>query len=126
LLLKATRRRRDRSVAVFPGPALNGIASNVRNPDVHKATDRIGFGGNAQRYRRLIRCRTAADVDDEPGIRNLVIAWRAAFVAAAHNSTSEDLFIKFNRSIDVRDGDKKGDGDVMLRRHLIAILVNLY
>src|SRR5579862_2725970 len=39
---------------------------NICNADIHKGADRIGVGGNAERYRWLVGCRTAADIDDEP------------------------------------------------------------
>src|SRR5271156_4579981 len=39
---------------------------NICNADIHKAADRIGIGGDAERYRWFVRCRTAPDVDNEP------------------------------------------------------------
>src|SRR5262249_20657365 len=39
---------------------------------------------------------------------------------------SEDCFVKSKRSLDVGDGEKVRDGNPVLRRHLIAFLLNLY
>ena len=38
---------------------------NVRNADIHEATDMIRIG-SAKRHRRFIRCGTAANVENEP------------------------------------------------------------
>jgi hypothetical protein len=40
--------------------------------------------------------------------------------------TSEDRFVKSSRSFDVGDGEKVCDGKPILRRHLIAFLLDLY
>ena len=47
-------------------------------------------------------------------------SWRAAAVASAQYATSEDRFVKSQRSLDVGDGEKVRDGKPVLRRHLIA------
>jgi hypothetical protein len=99
---------------------------NICNADIHKAADCIGVGGDAERYRWFVGCRTASRVDQEPSVRDLDVPWRAAAVASAQNATSEDLFIKSKRSLDVGDGEKVCDGKSILRRHLIAFLVDLY
>jgi hypothetical protein len=44
---------------------------NIRNANIHKAADFIRVGEGAQRYRRLIRGGAAADVHNEPRIRDL-------------------------------------------------------
>jgi hypothetical protein len=44
----------------------------------------------------------------------------------AQNATSEDRFVKSSRSFDVGDGEKVCDGKPILRRHLIAFLLDLY
>src|SRR3954470_21589496 len=63
---------------------------NISNADIHKAADQVGGGGDAERYRWFIGCRSATGVDQEPGVRDLDIARRAAAVASAQNTTSED------------------------------------
>src|SRR6202453_2821184 len=95
---------------------------NIRNADIHKAANRIGIGGDAQRYRWFVGCRTAPDVDNEPRVRDLDVPRRAS----AQNATSEDRFVKSSRSFDVGDGEKVCDGKPVLRRHLIAFLLDLY
>jgi hypothetical protein len=51
---------------------------------------------------------------------------RAAAVASAQNAAAEDRFVKSSRSFNVGDGDKVCDGKPVLRRHLIALLLDLY
>src|SRR5262249_31577883 len=80
----------------------------------------------AERYRWFCGCRTAPDVDNEPRVRDLDVPRRAAAVASAENATSEDRFVKSSRSFDVGDGQKVCDGKSILRRHLIAFLLDLY
>ena len=66
------------------------------------------------------------DVDNEPRVRDLDVPWRAAAVASAQNTTSKDPFVKSSRSFDVGDGEKVCDGKPILRRHLIAFLLDLH
>src|SRR6202035_3568915 len=99
---------------------------NIRNADIHEAVDQIGIGGDAERYRWFVGCRTAPDVDNEPRVRDLDVPRRAAAVASAQNATSEDRFVKSSRPFDVGDGEKVGDGKPIRRRHLIAFLLDLY
>ena len=98
----------------------------IRVADIHKTADRIGIGGDAERYRWFVRCRTAPNVDNEPRVRDLDVPRRAAAVAFAQNATSEDRFVKSSRSFDVGDGEKVCDGKPILRRHLIGFLLDLY
>src|SRR5271165_4084778 len=93
---------------------------------MHKAADCIGVGGDAERHRRFLGCRTAPDVDNEPRVRDLDVPRRAAAVASAQNATPEYHFVKTNRSFDVSDGEKECNGKPILRRHLIAFLLDLY
>ena len=65
-------------------------------------------------------------VDKEPRVRDLDVPRRAAAVASAQNATSEDRFVKSKRSLDVGDGEKVCDAKPILRRHLIAFLLDLY
>src|ERR1700722_4400692 len=67
---------------------------NIRHADVHKATDLVRVGGDAQRYRRLVRGGTAADVHDEPCVRDLNVPGRSLAVASAQNAAAENLFIE--------------------------------
>src|SRR5271156_1125700 len=99
---------------------------NICNADIHKAADQIGIGGDAERYRWFVGCRTAPGVDKEPRVRDLDVPRRADAVASAHNATSEDRFVKSKRSLDVGDGEKVCDGKPLLRRHLIGFLLDLY
>src|ERR1700682_3780683 len=99
---------------------------NIGNADIHKAVDLIGVGGDAERYRWLVGCRAAADVDNEPRVRDLDVPRRAALVASAQNAASEDRLVKSSRSFDVGDGDKVCDGNAVLRRPLIGFLLDLY
>src|SRR4249920_4002019 len=59
---------------------------NICNADIHKTADQIGIGGDAERYRRFIRCRTAPRVDKEPRVRDLDVPRRAFAVAPAQNT----------------------------------------
>src|SRR5271156_5558126 len=97
---------------------------NICNADIHKAADRSGIGGDAERYRWFVGCRTTPDVDNEPRVRDLDVPRRAAAVASAQNATSEHPFVKSSRSFDVRDGEKVRDGEPILRRHLIVFLLD--
>src|SRR5579864_6044107 len=99
---------------------------NICNADVHKAADCIGIGGDAERYRWFVGCRTAPGVNKEPRVRDLDVARRAAAVASAQNATSEDRLVKSQRSFDVGNGEKVRDGEPILRRHLIGFLLDLY
>src|ERR1700760_4978740 len=99
---------------------------NVCNADIHKAADCIGIGGDAERDRWFVGCRTASGVNKEPRVRDLDVSRRAAGVASAQNATSEDRFIKSKRSLDVGDGEKVRNGKPILRRHLIGFLLDLY
>src|ERR1700727_1029419 len=99
---------------------------NIRNADIHEAVDRIGVGGDAERYRWFVGCRAAPDVDDEPRVRDLDVTRRALAIASAQNGTTEDRFVKSKRSLDVGDGEKVCDGNAVLRRHLIGFLLDLY
>jgi len=99
---------------------------NIRNADVHEAREGIGIGGHVKRNRRLVGRRTAADIDDEPRVRDLDVARRAALVASAQDAASEDRFVKSRRPFDVGDGKKMRDGNPVLRRHLIRFLPDLY
>src|SRR5262249_55967079 len=84
------------------------------------------IGGDAERYCWFVRCPTAPDVDDEPRVRDPEVPRRAPAVASAQNYPSEDRLVKSKRSFDVGDGDKVRDGKPILRRHLIAFLLDLY
>src|ERR1700719_1044917 len=99
---------------------------NIGNADIHKGVDQIGVGGDAERYRWFVGCRAAADVDNEPRVRDLEVTRRALAIASAQNATTEDRFVKPKRSLDVGDGDKVCDGNAVLRRHLIAIWSDLH
>jgi hypothetical protein len=83
---------------------------NVGNADIHEAVDLIGVGGDAERYRWFVGRRTAADVDNEPRVRDLEVTRRALAIASAQNAATENRFVKSKRSLDVGDGDKMGDG----------------
>src|SRR5215469_2189798 len=97
---------------------------NIRNAEIHKAIDVIGVG-DAERYRRLIRSRPTADVQNHPYIRKLKVRRRVA-VAQAQNARAENLFVIASGPLDVGDGEKMRDADPLARRHLIAFLVDLY
>ena len=73
-------------------------------------------------------CRVSGrpDVDNEPRVRDLDVTRRALAIASAQNATTEDRFVKSKRSLDVGDGEKVCDGNAVLRRHLIAVLPDLY
>ncbi len=53
-------------------------------------------------------------------------AGRAVAVASAQNAASEDRFVESSRPVDVGDGEKMCDGKPLARRHLIALLLDLY
>src|ERR1700730_15671906 len=99
---------------------------NIGNPDIHEAADCIGVGRDAERDRWFVRRRTAPDIDNEPGVRDLEVPRRALAVASAQNATTEDRFVKSKRSLDVGDGDKVCDGNAVPRRPLIGFLPDLY
>ena len=50
---------------------------NIRDAEIHKAVDVI-WVGDTERFRRLIRRRPAADVQNHPDIRKLKVPWRVA------------------------------------------------
>jgi hypothetical protein len=49
---------------------------NIRNADIQEAADLIRVGGDAERYRRLVRGGPAPDVDNQPSIRDLNVPRR--------------------------------------------------
>src|SRR5580698_15845 len=76
----------ERGAAAFP---LRIVNLNLRDADIHEAAHLIGVGRNAEYHRRLVRRRTAARIDDQPGVGDLQIAGRALAVAAADNAAAE-------------------------------------
>ena len=68
---------------------------------------------------------TAADIDDEPHVRQLQVARRTLAVASAQNAAAEHLLVKPQRSFNIGDDHKVRDGHPILRRHLIAFLLYL-
>ena len=90
-----------------------------------KLLNEFGAGRNVERYGRLVRCRTATDVDNEPSVRDLKVSRRAAAVASAQNAAAENPFVKSKRSFDVGDSEKVRDGKPVPRRHPIAFLLDL-
>src|ERR1700683_259961 len=66
---------------------------DVGDAGIHEAVDLVGVGRDAERDRRFVGCRTAADIDDEPHVCELEVARRALAVASAQNATAEDLFV---------------------------------
>src|ERR1051326_2446567 len=97
---------------------------NVGNAEIHKAADVIRVG-DAERYRRLVRGRSAPNVQNHPDIRQLKVRRRVA-VTHGQNASAEDLFVVASRSLDVGDGEKMRDADALFRGHLIALLFDLY
>ncbi len=91
-----------------------------------KLLTEFGIGGNAERYRWFVGCRTTPDVDNEPRIRDLNVTRRALAIASAQNATIEDRFVKLKRSLDIGDGYKVCNRNPIVRRHLIAFLFDLY
>jgi hypothetical protein len=47
-------------------------------------------------------------------------------VTSAQNATAENRFVEASRSVDVGDSEKICDGEPVPRRHLIALLSDLY
>src|SRR5215831_15973507 len=72
---------------------------NVRHPEVHEAVEVIRVG-DAQRDRRLVRRRAAANVDDHPDVRKLKVPRRIA-VTSAQNASAEDPLVVLERSLDI-------------------------
>src|SRR5579864_2236355 len=97
---------------------------NISDAEVHKAVDVIRVG-DAERYRRLVRGRSAPNVQNHPDIRELKVRRRVA-VTHGQNASAEDLFVVASRSLDVGDSKKMRDADPLARRHLIAFLFDLY
>lgn len=56
---------------------------NVCNPDIHEAADAVRVGGDRESHRWFVGCRTTADVDDEPRVRDPHVPRCAAGVASA-------------------------------------------
>src|ERR1700746_3386823 len=81
--------------------------------------------GDTQRYRRLVRRRPAADVQNHPDIRELKVPWRVA-VASAQNASTEDLLVVVKRPVDVGYGKKMRDADSLPRRHLVALVSDFH
>jgi len=103
----------------------NHISSfmNIRDAEIHKTVDVIRVG-DTEGYRRLIRGRAAANVQNHPDIRKLNVARRVA-IAEAQNASSEYLFVVASRPLDVADGEKERDADSLARGHFIALLFDL-
>jgi hypothetical protein len=121
LAVLGDRRRDELGSPTFP----QFIARlNIRDAEIHKAVDVIRVG-DAEGYRRLIRGRPAPDVQNHPDIRQLKIRRRVA-VTHGQNASAEDLFVVPSRSLDVGHGEKMRDADPLARRHLIALLFDLY
>ena len=99
---------------------------NIGNANIHEAADQIGIGWDTQRYRRFIRCGTAPGIYNEPRVRDLDVTRRAIAIAPAQNESSENRFVKSKRSLHVGDSEKVRDGNPILRRHLIGLLLDLY
>src|SRR3954447_25098265 len=118
---------RDRLGNELSSPTLPQLVAcmNIRNANVHKPIYLIRVR-DAEGHCRLIRRRPAADVDKEPGIRDLDVCRRAVAVAWAENATAEHRFVETSRSVDVSDGEKIRHGKVLPRRHLVTLLFDLY
>src|SRR5258708_24300700 len=97
---------------------------NIRTAEINKGGGLIRVG-DAESYRRLIRSRSAPNVQNQPDIRQLKVRRRVA-VTQAQNASAEDLFVVASRSLDVGDGEKLRDADPLSRRHLIALLFDFY
>src|ERR1700722_171191 len=97
---------------------------NIRNPKIHKAVDVIRVR-RAERYRRLIRSRSAANVQNHPDIRKLKIRRRVA-ITHGQNARAENLFVVASRSLEVGNSEKIRDADALLRGHLETVLADLY
>src|SRR5215472_10132931 len=97
---------------------------NIRNAEIHKAVDVIRVG-DAERYRRLIGSRPAPDVYNHPEIRELKVTRRIA-ITSAQDASPEHLLVVTKRPVDIGDGEKMRDADPLPRRHLIALLFDLY
>jgi hypothetical protein len=52
---------------------------NICDADIHEAAYFIGFGRDAERYRRFVGRRTAPGVYDEPRVRDLDVSGRALY-----------------------------------------------
>jgi hypothetical protein len=85
-----------------------------------------GSAGDTGRYRRFVGGRAAADVDDEPCVRDLDAAGRALAVASAQSATSKDGFIESNRAVDVGDDETICEREPLPRRHLKVFLLALH
>src|SRR5579859_6312453 len=121
LAVLGNRRREELGSPAFP----QFVARlNIRNAEIHKAVDVIRVG-DAERNRRLIRGRPAANVENHPDIRKLKVGRRVA-VTQAQNASAEDFFVVASRSLDVGDGEKMRDADPFSRGHLITLLPDLY
>src|SRR5260370_42433450 len=97
---------------------------NFGSAEIIRAGDFIGVG-DAALCRRLIGSGPASNVQNHPDIRKLKVPRRVA-VPQAQNASAEDLFVVASRSLDVGDGEKMRDADPLSRRHLIALLLDLY
>src|SRR5271156_3114845 len=85
-----------------------------------------GLGGTLSVTVGLSGVGPPPDVDNEPRVCDLDEPRRALAVASAQDAAAEDRFVKSKRSFDVGDGEKVCDGNAVLRRHLIAFLLDLY
>ena len=114
------------TLSVLADPDKINSFMNIRVADIQEAADLIRVGGDAERYRRLVRSGPTPDVDNQPRIRDLNVPGRTLAVASTQNTAAEDLFIKISRSVDVGDGDKMSDRKSLPRRHLIAFLFDFH
>src|SRR6478735_4701219 len=108
-----------------PAPPKCIALLNIGDANVHEAAEVIGIGRYAKRDRRLVGCRPAAHVDDEPRVRKLDVSRRSLAVAPAQDAAAEDRFVKSKRSPDIGDDEKVCDGNPVLWRHLIGLLIDL-
>lgn len=98
---------------------------NIRNANIHEATNFIGVGRRSERYRWFVRCRTAPHIENEPNICDFDIR-RCVPVASADNLATKDRFIELNGSLEIGHSEKVSNGKPLLRWHLIVCLLDFH
>src|SRR6202158_4144967 len=78
---------------------------NVRDPDVEEGAGTVRIGRGGQGHGRLVIRRPAADVQDDPGVRDLDHHW----IALDEHLAIEDPLVEVAGTILVRDDQEVGD-----------------
>src|SRR5690348_16428494 len=109
--LTAAVDRRGQKLGPAPAPRfVYGV--DVGDPDIEKGADPVKIGRRLERYRWFVVRRSAADVDDDPPVRQ----GDDRGLALEHGFASEDLGVETPRALDVARDDEVGQHDLFCWR----------